>query len=84
MYFSWLSGMLSFLILFALEHKAVVGKGFFLTLKVNLWCAPCLSCPLACPAEENSRSAALNGSREAKVGFSSCIKGIFYTLTGTD
>lgn len=29
MYFSWMSGMLSFLILFALEHKAVIGKGFF-------------------------------------------------------
>lgn len=67
MYFSWMSGMLSFLILFALEHKAVIGKGFFLTLKVNLWRAPCLSCPLACPAGESSRTAALNGSREAKM-----------------
>lgn len=56
-------GMLSFLVLFPLEHKAVIGKGFFLTLKVNLWGAPCLSCPV----EESSRSAALNGSREAKM-----------------
>lgn len=79
--------MLSFLVPFVLEYKVVIEEVFFFSaLKVNLWYALCLSCPLAHPVEASSRkSAALNGSRKTRCpGFSSFIKGRFYSVFGTN
>lgn len=74
-----------FLILFALEHKAVIGKGF-----PSLWngiYGELLDSPAHQPALQKKAFGQLHWTAQEQPrwpGFSSAIEGIFNSLIGTD